>query len=177
VWQIPDERVQEMILHMIQLNPADRSSPDTYLQAWSPTVFPSYFSPLLHKFFSCLVPLDTDKRVAATQLAFSEIRKQMLAEVSGKGTQKLTLKGGDRNILQEIGNADARDGGGGTPFDGSHFSGQGDLSARFAATKYKEGGVLHRVKAAGVAIAHKQNSSKAPGEEVCCSLSDFCVDH
>ncbi|CAM6126892.1 unnamed protein product [Calypogeia fissa] len=164
--KIPDERIQDMILHMIQLDPPARWSPDEYLQTWAPTVFPSYFSPLLHKFFSSLVPLDTDTRVARTQYAFAEIRKQMLAEVPSKGPLRSISKGRDRSVLQDIGNAEGSEGDGGAAFDVSHLSGHGDVSSRFAATKYKAGGTLHRVKAAGVAMAHKQNPFKTPGEEM-----------
>jgi hypothetical protein len=69
-----------MIMHMIQLNEETRFSAGECLDKWTPTVFRAYYSPLLHNFFSCLVPLDTDTRVAVTQGAFPEIRKQMLAD-------------------------------------------------------------------------------------------------
>lgn len=52
-----------MILHMIQLDPEERLSCDNYLQSYASAVFPSYFSPFLHKLFSCLIPLDSDTRV------------------------------------------------------------------------------------------------------------------
>lgn len=52
-----------MILHMIQLDPNARLTCESYLQNYASSIFPSYFSPFLHKFFSCLVPLDSDTRV------------------------------------------------------------------------------------------------------------------
>ncbi|KAH8939345.1 hypothetical protein BDL97_15G033100 [Sphagnum fallax] len=79
--KIPDVGVREMIMHMIQLNEETRFSAGECLHKWTPTVFRAYYSPLLHNFFSCLVPLDTDTRVAVTQGAFPEIRKQMLADL------------------------------------------------------------------------------------------------
>lgn len=53
-----------MILHMIQLDPELRFSAENYLQSYAGIVFPSYFSPFLHNFFSCLNPLDSDSRVS-----------------------------------------------------------------------------------------------------------------
>jgi phosphoinositide-3-kinase regulatory subunit 4 len=53
-----------MILDMINILPEKRLSADQYLKMWCPRVFPEYFSPLLHDFFSYLVPLDTDSRVS-----------------------------------------------------------------------------------------------------------------
>lgn len=52
-----------MILHMIQLNPDERLSAEGYLQSYAGIVFPNYFSPFLHKFYSCLNALDSDTRV------------------------------------------------------------------------------------------------------------------
>lgn len=52
-----------MILHMIQLDPESRLSAESYLQSYETIVFPCYFSPFLHNFFSCLIPLDSDTRV------------------------------------------------------------------------------------------------------------------
>ncbi|CAM6046085.1 unnamed protein product [Sphagnum compactum] len=87
--KIPDMEVREMIMHMIQLNEETRLSAEEYLQMWTPTVFPAYFSPLLHNFFSCLVPLDTDTRVAVTQGAFPEIRKQMLVDLQKRKSREV----------------------------------------------------------------------------------------
>lgn len=76
--KIPDSGIRQMILHMIQLDPESRLSAESYLQSYATTVFPSYFSPFLHNFYSCLNPLDSDTRVAVCQSAFSEIHKQMM---------------------------------------------------------------------------------------------------
>ena len=62
--QIPDAGVRDMILDMINILPEKRSSADQYLKTWCPRVFPEYFSRLLHDFFSCLIPLNTDNRVS-----------------------------------------------------------------------------------------------------------------
>ncbi|CAA6654858.1 unnamed protein product [Spirodela intermedia] len=60
--KITDTGIRKMILHMIQLDPELRLSCESYLQEYGSVVFPSYFSPFLHKVFSCLVPLDSDSR-------------------------------------------------------------------------------------------------------------------
>ncbi|KAJ3695547.1 hypothetical protein LUZ60_000924 [Juncus effusus] len=75
--KIQDTGIQNMILHMIQLDPDSRLSCASYLQNYASVIFPSYFSPFLHKFFSCLIPLDADTRVAVTQSAFQKIKEQM----------------------------------------------------------------------------------------------------
>ncbi|KAG0468630.1 hypothetical protein HPP92_017958 [Vanilla planifolia] len=80
--KIHDVRIREMILHMIQLDPELRLSCDNYLQSYASAVFPCYFSPFLHKFFSCLIPLDSDMRIAMTKGAFLEISKQMTSDRS-----------------------------------------------------------------------------------------------
>ncbi|KAK4479122.1 hypothetical protein RD792_014633 [Penstemon davidsonii] len=41
-------------------------------------VFPCYFSPFLHKFYSLLNPLSSDARVLACETSFQEIRRQMM---------------------------------------------------------------------------------------------------
>lgn len=85
--KIQDTGIQKMILHMIQLDPESRMSCEDYLRDYASAVFPSYFSPFLHKFFSCLIPLDSDTRVAMTLSAFNEIRKQMM---SGKSIEEVS---------------------------------------------------------------------------------------
>ncbi|KAG6478579.1 serine/threonine-protein kinase VPS15-like [Zingiber officinale] len=77
--KIQDEGVRKMILHMIQLEPNARLSCQSYLQNYASSIFPSYFSPSLHKFFSYLVPLDSDARVAAIERAFHKIHAQMMS--------------------------------------------------------------------------------------------------
>ncbi|KAH7675013.1 Non-specific serine/threonine protein kinase protein [Dioscorea alata] len=80
--KIQDAGIRRMILHMIQLDPESRLSCESYLQSFASDVFPSYFSPCLHSVFSCLVPLDSDKRVEVIQRAFQEIHKQMISDRS-----------------------------------------------------------------------------------------------
>ncbi|KAF8388874.1 hypothetical protein HHK36_025555 [Tetracentron sinense] len=82
--KIPDSGIRKMIIHMIQLDPESRLSAESYLQSYASTVFPSYFSPFLHNFFSCLTPLDSDTRVAVTQSAFHKIHKQMMSNMSSE---------------------------------------------------------------------------------------------
>eukprot|EP01018_Ginkgo_biloba_P018920 Gb_24427 [translate_table: standard] len=87
-----------MILHMIQLDPEARLSCESYLQNYASVVFPSYFSPLLHNFFSYLMPLDTDTRVTVTQGAFSEIHKQMTMTYSDKEVKNEINKAFHANV-------------------------------------------------------------------------------
>lgn len=61
--QIQDTGIRDMILHMIQLDPQKRLPCRSYLQKYESVVFPVYFSNFLHKFFSDIVPLDSDARV------------------------------------------------------------------------------------------------------------------
>ncbi|KAL6496845.1 hypothetical protein OROGR_028774 [Orobanche gracilis] len=67
-----------MILHMIQLDPESRCSAESYLQNNAGFVFPCYFSPFLHKFYSLLNPLSCNARVLACETSFQEILRQML---------------------------------------------------------------------------------------------------
>uniref|UniRef100_A0A7N1A303 non-specific serine/threonine protein kinase n=1 Tax=Kalanchoe fedtschenkoi TaxID=63787 RepID=A0A7N1A303_KALFE len=83
--KILDSGVRQMILHMIQLDPELRLSADSYLQSYVSVVFPSYFSPFLHNFYSWLNPLDTDTRVDVCQRAFHEILKQMMNDKTSTG--------------------------------------------------------------------------------------------
>ncbi|KAL3825203.1 hypothetical protein ACJIZ3_021232 [Penstemon smallii] len=76
--KIPDSGIRKMILHMIQLDPELRCSAESYLQNYAGVVFPSYFSPFLHKFYSLLNPLSSDARVLACETSFQEIRRQMM---------------------------------------------------------------------------------------------------
>ncbi|XP_010688347.1 serine/threonine-protein kinase VPS15 [Beta vulgaris subsp. vulgaris] len=86
--KIPDPGVRKMILHMIQLNPDERLSAEGYLQSYAGIVFPNYFSPFLHKFYSCLNALDSDTRVLMCQSAFHEIVKQMTGSEFSIGTSE-----------------------------------------------------------------------------------------
>ncbi|KAF5181573.1 Serine/threonine-protein kinase VPS15 [Thalictrum thalictroides] len=76
--KIPDAEIRKMILHMIQLDPESRLSAESYLQSYETIVFPCYFSPFLHNFFSYLIPLDSDTRVAVVQSAFHDLHKKMM---------------------------------------------------------------------------------------------------
>ncbi|PIN14329.1 WD40 repeat containing protein kinase [Handroanthus impetiginosus] len=76
--KIPDSGIRKMILHMIQLDPESRCSAESYLQNYAAVVFPSYFSPFLHKFYSFLNPLSSDARVLACETSFQEILKQVM---------------------------------------------------------------------------------------------------
>ncbi|XP_078429707.1 protein kinase family protein / WD-40 repeat family protein isoform X2 [Wolffia australiana] len=91
--KITDIGVRKMILHMIQLDPELRLSCESYLQEYSAVVFPCYFSPFLHKFFSCLVPLDSDTRVVVIQSAFHDIYRQMVGSPSSEAASELSLAG------------------------------------------------------------------------------------
>lgn len=62
--QIPDSGIRKLILHMIQLDPESRYSAEMYLHNFTGVVFPSYFSPFLHNFYSLLNPLNSDARVS-----------------------------------------------------------------------------------------------------------------
>lgn len=84
--KIPDSGIRKMILHMIQLDPESRFSAESYLQNYASILFPSYFSPFLHNFYSCLNPLDSDTRVAVCQSLFHEIHKQMMGNASAEVT-------------------------------------------------------------------------------------------
>lgn len=84
--KIPDSGIRKMILHMIQLDPELRFSAENYLQSYASVVFPSYFSPFLHNFYSCLNPLDSDTRVVMCQTVFQEIHKQMTSNRSNNET-------------------------------------------------------------------------------------------
>ncbi|KAL6496848.1 hypothetical protein OROGR_028777 [Orobanche gracilis] len=63
---------------MIQLDPESRCSAESYLQNNAGFVFPCYFSPFLHKFYSLLNPLSCNARVLACETSFQEILRQML---------------------------------------------------------------------------------------------------
>lgn len=80
--KISDDGIREMVRHMIQLNPEARLSCSSYLQKYASIVFPFYFSPFFHNFFSCVVTLDTDARVALTDSAFLEILRQLTSTFS-----------------------------------------------------------------------------------------------
>lgn len=57
----------------------DRWSADHYLTSWPRQLFPQHFADVLHPFFSSLLPLDADARLAAVAGRF----KQLAAAVAG----------------------------------------------------------------------------------------------
>ncbi|PHU16738.1 hypothetical protein BC332_12433 [Capsicum chinense] len=81
--KIPDSGIRKMILHMIQLDPESRCSAESYLQNYAGVVFPNYFSPFLHNFYSLLNPLNSDARVLICQTSFHEILRQMMNDKPG----------------------------------------------------------------------------------------------
>ncbi|KAK1270728.1 Shaggy-related protein kinase kappa [Acorus gramineus] len=101
--KIPDSGIRKMIHHMIQLDPELRLSCECYLQSYAPVVFPSYFSSFLHGFFSCLIPMDSDTRVAVTQTAFREIHKRMVSNRSNEEDGPSDLKSDEPSQLVDNG--------------------------------------------------------------------------
>ncbi|KAL3532546.1 hypothetical protein ACH5RR_006067 [Cinchona calisaya] len=77
--KIPDSGIRKMIVHMVQLDPESRCSAESYLQNFSGVVFPGYFFPFLHNFYSLLNPLNSDARVLICQTSFQEILRQMIS--------------------------------------------------------------------------------------------------
>ncbi|KAL5213166.1 hypothetical protein ABZP36_024013 [Zizania latifolia] len=77
--KIQDASIRDMVLHMIQLDPKERLSCKSYLQKYESVVFPTYFSKFLHKFFSDIVPLDSDARVEKTQKYFEKMHDVMIS--------------------------------------------------------------------------------------------------
>ncbi|KAK2989607.1 hypothetical protein RJ640_027381 [Escallonia rubra] len=82
--KIPDSGIRKMILHMIQLDPESRCSAESYLQSYAGVVFPRYYSPFLHNFYSLLNPCNVDSRVLICQHFFNEILKQMMSNRAGE---------------------------------------------------------------------------------------------
>ncbi|KAK3016471.1 hypothetical protein RJ639_007720 [Escallonia herrerae] len=82
--KIPDSGIRKMILHMIQLDPESRCSAESYLQSYAGVVFPRYYSPFLHNFYSFLNPCNADSRVLICQHFFNEILKQMMSNRAGE---------------------------------------------------------------------------------------------
>ncbi|XP_075509748.1 serine/threonine-protein kinase VPS15-like [Primulina tabacum] len=81
--KIPDSVIRKMILHMIQLDSESRLPAESYLQNYAVVVFPTYFSPFLHKFYSLLNPLSSDAKVLACETSFQEILRQMIGNRTG----------------------------------------------------------------------------------------------
>lgn len=91
--KIQDADIQDMVLHMIQLDPKERLSCKSYLQKYETVVFPTYFSRFLHKFFSDIVPLDSDARVEKTQENFERIHDMMISGSTSEHIQVSEKKG------------------------------------------------------------------------------------
>ncbi|KAF8730110.1 hypothetical protein HU200_017078 [Digitaria exilis] len=89
--KIQDIGIREMILHMIQLDPKKRLPCRSYLQKYESAVFPVYFSNFLHKFFSDIVPLDSDARVEKTQDNFEKILEIMMDSSTTEQVERSTL--------------------------------------------------------------------------------------
>eukprot|EP00850_Spirogloea_muscicola_P001771 SM000006S19536 [mRNA] locus=s6:1491579:1504808:+ [translate_table: standard] len=83
VEKIEDSSIQSLIVHMIQLDPADRLTAAAYLEMWAPKIFPSYF-PFLHDFFSSLPPprgtcqsTQSKRSLPPVALGFTHLRNQL----------------------------------------------------------------------------------------------------
>ncbi|EES07686.1 probable serine/threonine-protein kinase vps15 isoform X1 [Sorghum bicolor] len=88
--KIQDTGIRDMILHMIQLDPKKRLPCRSYLQKYESVVFPFYFSKFLHKFFSDIVPLDSDARVEKTQENFEKIHEIMMGSSTTEQIERST---------------------------------------------------------------------------------------
>ena len=60
-----------------------RLSAKAYLEQWGPKLFPGYFSTFLHPFFTALLPLDADERVAAVLAAYPQLLAAMQPSQAG----------------------------------------------------------------------------------------------
>ncbi|CAN6239168.1 unnamed protein product [Urochloa humidicola] len=107
--KIHDTGVRDMILHMIQLDPKKRLPCRGYLQKYESVVFPLYFSNFMHKFFSDIVPLDSDARVEKTQDNFEKILEIMM---DSSMTEQF-----ERFVLSEHSEPSGRKGMGGQPLN------------------------------------------------------------
>ena len=63
------------LMHL--LTAGKRLSAKAYLEQWGAKLFPGYFSTFLHPFFSALLPLDADERVAAVLAAYPQLLAAM----------------------------------------------------------------------------------------------------
>ena len=50
-----------------------RLSAKAYLEQWGHKLFPGYFGTFLHPFFTALLPMDADERVAAVLAAYPQL--------------------------------------------------------------------------------------------------------
>ncbi|KAL0337344.1 UNVERIFIED_CONTAM: Serine/threonine-protein kinase VPS15 [Sesamum calycinum] len=105
--KIPDSGIRKMILHMIQLDPESRCSADSYLQNYAGVVFPSYFSPFLHKFYSLLNPLSSDARTnggnkaSEGMISQTEISSDDRSQFPQKEVAKQGSNMGDKSLSEK----------------------------------------------------------------------------
>ena len=79
-----------------------RWSAEGYLTHWRPSLFPPYFTDVLHPFFARVVDADVDARVRMLQDAFPRIRSSIIAnDHSGGG-------GGERVESRAAGDGSSR---------------------------------------------------------------------
>ncbi len=76
-WQIADKftvRIWEQWTLLKRPCPraGKRLSAAAYLEQWGPRLFPAYFEAVLHPFFTALLPMDADERVAAMLSSFPQ---------------------------------------------------------------------------------------------------------
>jgi len=57
--QVKAPQVRDLILHMIQLNPASRHNIERYCQLWQSQVFPGCFASVLHPMLKAVIAIDT----------------------------------------------------------------------------------------------------------------------
>ncbi|KNC97679.1 VPS15 protein kinase [Spizellomyces punctatus DAOM BR117] len=69
--RIDDLHIRNMIKHMIQLDPANRKTAETYLAEWAGKAFPEYFYTFLHNYVASL----GDATVSANPLADRKIER------------------------------------------------------------------------------------------------------
>eukprot|EP00210_Caulerpa_lentillifera_P004626 g4412.t1 len=73
-----EANVQELILHMIQLDPKSRLTSSEYLTRFTPRIFPEYFSRALSPFFGSLLYKDPDARIALLSNQFLHLKNEMM---------------------------------------------------------------------------------------------------
>ena len=63
------------LMHL--LTAGKRLSAKAYLEQWGHKLFPGYFGTFLHPFFTALLPMDADERVAAVLAAYPQLLAAM----------------------------------------------------------------------------------------------------
>lgn len=66
----------------------DRWSADHYLTSWPRKLFPAHFSDVLHPFFSSLLPLDPDARLAAVAANYQQLAAAVQASSGSSASQQ-----------------------------------------------------------------------------------------